>query len=153
AKINDLMVVNVKPGYSERALRLLRFFLEADRFAVGVELNHTVTLRVANLIGENASATLDGERVPIEIEFSIENVVAQNERGAGVADEFCADQKRLGDPFRLRLLGVFDSNAELGAIAQVILQHRQILWSRDHKHLAQATKHQGCQRIADHWLV
>ena len=64
------------------ALRLLGFFFQANGFAVRIELDHAVALRVANLIAENACASLDGERVAIEVEFPIEDVVAKNERCA-----------------------------------------------------------------------
>src|SRR5437762_6720940 len=88
------------------ALRLLRFFFEADCFAIGVEFDNAITFRVAHLIAKNARAAFDGERVPVEIEFSIKNVIAKNERCARVTDKFCADQKSLGDPFRLRWLAL-----------------------------------------------
>jgi hypothetical protein len=71
-----LIVVNIKPRDSKGAFRLSRLFFEADRSAVSVELDHAVPLRVPNLIAENARATLDGERLAIEVEFSVENVVA-----------------------------------------------------------------------------
>src|SRR4029453_17717495 len=99
---------------------------EADGSAVTIELDHAIPLGIANLIAKNVRATLDGERVTIEVEFSIENVVAQNQRGAGVANKFRPDQECLGDSFRLRLLGVIDPNAELCAIAQIMLEHRKI---------------------------
>ena len=58
------------------ALGLFGFLLEADRFSFGIEFDHAIPLRVANLIAKNVRATLDGERVTIEVEFSVENVVA-----------------------------------------------------------------------------
>ncbi len=119
-KIDNLIVVNVKPWHGERAFRLLRFFFETDGFAFGVEFDNAVTFRVAHLIAENARTALDGERIAVEIEFPVKNVVAKNERCPAVTDEFCADQKRLCDPFRLRLLGVLDANAELRPVAQII---------------------------------
>jgi hypothetical protein len=39
------------------------------------------------------------------------------------------------------------------AVVQVIAQHRQILWRGNDQYLAQATKHQRSQRIADHRLI
>ena len=60
-------------------LRLLRFFLEADGLPIRVEFDYAVTLRVAYLISENASATLNGQRISVKVEFSVENVVTQNE--------------------------------------------------------------------------
>ena len=108
------------------ALRLFWFFLEANGFAFGVELDDAIALGVANLIAKNACPTLDGERITVEVEFAVENVVAKNERCAGVADKFCADQKSLRDTFGLRLSCVLDANAELRAVAEVVLEHWQI---------------------------
>ena len=148
-----MIVINVQPRHSERASRFFRFFFEADRFALSIELNYAITFRVAYLVAKNACATLDRERMSIEIEFSVENVVTQNERRAGVVDEFRANQKCLRDSFRFRLLGILDVNTELFAIAQIILQHRQIFWRRDDQHFAKSAEHQSRQRIANHRLV
>src|SRR5437868_2069606 len=135
------------------ALRLLGFFLQANRFAVRIELDHAVALRVADLIAENACASLDRERVARKVEFPIEDVVAKNQRCARIPDKFCSNQKCLRDPFRLRLLGVLNADAELRAVAQVILQHWQIFRRRDDKYLAKTAEHQSRQWIADHRLV
>src|SRR5437667_7415427 len=91
AKIDDLIIVNVKPRHSERTFRLLGLFFEANGFAFRVELDHAIALRVANLIAENARAPLESERLAIKIEFPRENVVAKDERRARIADEFRAD--------------------------------------------------------------
>src|SRR6266487_457754 len=152
-KIDNLIVVNVKPGHSEMALRLPGFFFKANSFAFGIELNHAITFRVANLIAENARAALDSERVAIEIKFPVENIITENERCARVPDKLCADQKCLGDPFRFWLLGVLDANTELRAVPEIIFQHRQIFWRRDDEYLAQSAQHQSRKRIADHRLV
>src|SRR5947209_18895551 len=66
AKIDDLIIVNVKPRHSERTFRLLGRFFEANGFAFRVELHHAIALRVADLIAENAYSWLDGGRVAIE---------------------------------------------------------------------------------------
>ena len=50
-----------------------------------------VTLRIAHLVTENARALVDLECVAEEIEFSVKNVVAENERGAGAAEKLVAD--------------------------------------------------------------
>jgi hypothetical protein len=60
------------------APRLLRFLLKADGTAVRTELDHAVTLGIAHLITENAGAAGKGESVAKEVEFSVENVVAEN---------------------------------------------------------------------------
>ena len=58
------------------ALGLFGFFFEADRFSFRIELDNAIPLGVANLIAKNIRSMLDGERVTIEVEFSVENVVA-----------------------------------------------------------------------------
>src|SRR5690349_4931582 len=115
---DDFVVVNIKPGHGEMALRLFWFFLEANGFAFGVELDYAVALRVANLITKNKCPTLDSERVTVEVEFAVENIVAKNQRCAGVADKFCGDQKGLRDTLGFRLGGVLNANTELRAIAE-----------------------------------
>src|SRR6266571_2724760 len=98
-KIDNALVINIKARHREVTLGLFRFFLETDCLAVGVEFDHAVTLWVADLISENAGPSLDGESIPIKIEFPVENVVAQNKRRSRSFDEFCADQESLGDSF------------------------------------------------------
>src|SRR5207247_728610 len=85
--LDNLIVVNVKPGHGEMAFRLLRFLFEADGFAIGVEFDNTVAFRVSHLIAKNARAAFDRERVAVEIEFPIKNVIAKNEGRAGVVDK------------------------------------------------------------------
>src|SRR4051812_19819255 len=106
------MVVNIQTRHGEITLRLLRFFFQAYRPPVGSEFDDPVTLRIAHLITENACAGLEGQRLAIEIEISVENVVAENEGRAGAAEKIGADQKCLGDSFRFRLGGVLDADAE-----------------------------------------
>src|SRR5260370_20297157 len=82
AKIDNPLVINIEARHREMTLGLLRFFLETDRLAVGVEFDHSVTLWVADLISENAGSAFNRDSVPIQIQFPGGNVVAQNERRA-----------------------------------------------------------------------
>ena len=132
---------------------MLRLFLETDCAPVRTELHHAVALGIAHLITENAGAVFDRERLAIEIEFPVENVVAQDERRAGVAEEIRADQERLGNSFRLWLRGVLDPNSEPRAVAEIILQHRQILRRGNDQHIPQPAQHQRGERITNHRLV
>ncbi len=61
---------------------MLRLFLETYGAPVGAELDHAIALGIAHLVSENAGAVVDGERLAVEIEFSVEDVVAQDQRGA-----------------------------------------------------------------------
>src|SRR5438876_10622109 len=81
------------------AFGFLRFLFKADCFAALVEFHDSVALRIADLITENACAALDRERFTEKIEFPVKDVVAQNQAGAGVANEFGADQKASAMPF------------------------------------------------------
>ena len=116
AKIDNALVVNIQPRHRKMTFRVLRFFLETDCFAHGVEFHHAVTLRVAHLISKNASSALDGESLPVEIESPIKDVIAQDQRCAGAAGELCGNQKSLRDSLRLRLLGVLNPNPKLRAV-------------------------------------
>src|SRR5204862_6278814 len=84
---------------------------------------------------------------------SIKNVIAKNERCARVTDKFCADQKSLGDPFRLRLLGVLDANTELCTVAQIIFEYRQIFRRGNDQNLAETAEQKDRERVANHRLV
>src|SRR5207302_245867 len=117
AKIDNLRVVSVKARDREMGLRLFRFFFEADDATVAIELDYAVALRVAHLIPENARALFDGERFAKEIEFSVKDVVAQNQARTRVADKFRANQKCFGDSAWFRLLGILNFNSQLRAIA------------------------------------
>src|ERR1700737_863367 len=133
--------------------RALRFFFEADRTAVAIELDHTITLWIAHLISENACAAFDREGVAEEIEFSVKDVVAQNQARAGVANEFRADHECFRDAVRFRLLSIFDLDSKLRAIAQKITQHRQIFGCRNDQDLAQSAEHEGRERVTNHRFV
>src|SRR5882724_3624913 len=87
AELDHAAVVNVETGNREIALRLLRFFLEAQRAPVRAKLDHAVSLRIAHLITENACAGLDRECIAIEIEVPIENIVADIYKDTGTAEK------------------------------------------------------------------
>src|SRR3989442_9752016 len=76
AKVENAPVVNIKSRYRKMTFRLVWFFLETDRLAFGVEFHDPVALRVAHLISKNTGAALDGQSVPVEVEFTVKNVIA-----------------------------------------------------------------------------
>src|ERR1700730_11042003 len=134
-------------------LRPFWFFFEANGATVPVELDHAIPLRVPHLIAENACAFLDCERFAKEIEFSVKDVVAQDQTRTRVTNKFCADQKSLGDAPWSGLLRILDPNSNLRAVAQVIPQHRQIFRGRNDQDFAQAAEHQRRQWVTDHRFV
>src|SRR5947209_18122267 len=105
---------------------LLGLLFQADRATIGPELNHTVTFWIADLVRENTGAVLESECVTKEIQFSVEDVVSENQGGTGVADEFFADQKCFSNAIRLCLFRVIDSDSELRAVPQIVAEHGAI---------------------------
>ena len=57
-----------------------------------------------------------------EVEFSVEDVVAEDEGDGILSDEFFADEEGLGDASGAGLFGVFEVDAEGGAIAEEVLE-------------------------------
>src|ERR1700732_1496975 len=134
-------------------LRFFRLFLKANRPTVRTELDYAIAFRVAYLIRENTRAVPGAERIAKEIEFSVKDIVAQNQTGARGTDKPRGDQECFGDSLRLWLFGVIDSDSQLQTIAQIVAKHRTILRRRDDQDLAQSAEHQRRQRITDHRFV
>ena len=97
--------------------------------------------------------SVEGERFAKEVELPVKDVVAQDQDRSVVADKIRADEKRLRDPFRLRLNRVFEADPELRAVAEKIAQHRNVFRGRDDEDFAQAAEHEGGERIADHRFI
>ena len=60
--VEHLVVVEVQAGHRVRRLRLRRLLLEADRAAVGVELDDAVALGIADLVAEHGGAASRARR-------------------------------------------------------------------------------------------
>src|SRR6266496_3226319 len=96
AKVDNALVVNIKSRHRKMTFRLLRFFLETDRLAFSIEFDHAVALRVTHLVSKNAGTALDGQSVPVEIEFPVKNVIAEHECGQRVANHWLVvDREKL----------------------------------------------------------
>ncbi len=83
----------------------------------------------------------------------MENVVAKHQRNRILSDEFPADEKRLGDAIRRLLHCVGKANAPLPAVAEKLLEFRQVLWRRDEQDVFYVCQHQRRQRVVHHRLV
>src|SRR3954469_4085107 len=104
----DLVVVEIEAGHGEIALRLLRLLLDREQAAALANLGHPVALWVVDPVTEQRASV---ERLGFPLEqrseaVTVEDVVAQHESDAFVADECLADEERLGKPIRSGLLGV-----------------------------------------------
>jgi hypothetical protein len=133
----------------------LRLLLEADGAAVGGELDDAVALRVAHAVGEDGGAALAARRVLQQVGqvVAVEDVVAEREGRALLADEIAADQERLRQAARLRLHGPGEPDAEPRAVAQQAPKAVLLVRCGDHQHVADARQHQGAERVVDHRLV
>src|SRR2546423_6881880 len=118
-----------------------------------MKLNHPITLGIAQLIRKNATTDGETEGIAKEIQFSVKNVITEDERRSRVADELGPDDESLRNSFRFRLLGVSQFNSESRTVPEIIAQHWQIFRSGDDENLANAAQHEGGKRIANHRLV
>lgn len=83
----------------------------------------------------------------------MEDVVAEHEADAVVADELLADDKGLRQAVRRGLLGILEAYAIVGAVAQQAPEARQILRRGDDEDVPDPRQHQRADRIVDHRLV
>lgn len=125
ADIDDLRIVDVEAGDGELAFGVGRFFFEGEGLASGGEFDDAVAFGIFDLVAEDAG-TGGGfdevEGVAKEVEFSVEDVVTEDEGDGILADEFFADEEGLGDASGAGLFGVFEVDTEGGAIAEEVLE-------------------------------
>ena len=84
---------------------------------------------------------------------AIENVVAENERAAAVADELAADDEGLGETLGARLRRIGEAHADAAAVAEDAHEAVLVLRRRHDQHVADAGEHQHRERIVDQRLV
>ena len=153
--VDDVIVVEVQTGDGEVRFRLCWLLLDGDRHASGIQLDHAVSLRIVNAIGEYTRARRARRRAPQEIvePRAEEDVVAQYQRNRVTPDKLSADGEGLGQPFRLGLNLVFDVHAKLRAVAEQSDIVVDILRRGDDQNVPDLGQHQYRQRVVDHRLV
>ena len=70
------------------------------------------------------------------------DVIAEHQGTGRVAKEVGCDKEGLGDALGTRLLGVRDVDTPLGAVAQQLLEARQVLWCGDEQDVADPRQHE-----------
>ena len=156
--LHHLVGVEVEAHHRVVALGLLRLLLDAETVAVPVELGHAVALGIGHPVTEDGGLLVllgilhrilqqRGEAV------AVEDVVAQDEAGAIVADELLPDDEGLRQTVGTGLLGILETHAVVGAVAQEALEPRQVVGGADDEDVADAGQHQRGDRIIDHGLV
>ena len=137
---------------------MLRLFLDAQRLAMLVKLDHAKAFRVRDIIPEDRGPAIlfrvrdrrlqqGTEPVPIE------NVVAQHHSAGFPAEELLTEDERLRKTVRTRLHLVGQADSELAAVAQQRFKARRIVWRADNQYLPDPGQHERGQRIVDHGFV
>src|SRR6185437_8117591 len=153
--VEHLVVVEIESRHRKVRLGIFGLLLDVEGPSRLVELNDSIPLGVPHAVGEYRRA-LAALRCRLELlrqTLAIENVVPEYEGDALIADEPAADDERLGQTFRPRLLRIGKRDSPLGAIAEQPPKERQILRGGDEQNVPDARQHQCCQGIVDHWLV
>ena len=140
------------------ALGLCRLLFDAEAVAFGVELSNTVAFGVVDKIAEDGSlAVLLGGTYTLAQQLaeacSVEDVVAQDQTGTVVADELFTDDESLSQSVGRGLLGVFEVEAIVAAVAQQTLETWQVVGGGDDENLTDACQHQYGYRVVDHGFV
>ena len=156
--LHHLVGVEVEAHHGIVALGHLGFFLNAEAVAVPVELGHAVTFGVAHPVAEDGGflillGILDGVAEQGGEAGAVEDVVAEHEAGAVVADELLADDEGLREAVGGGLLGVFEVDAVVGAVAQEAFEAGEVVGGGDDEDVADTREHQGRDGVIDHRLV
>src|SRR5262245_38180677 len=85
--------------------------------------------------------------------MAVKNIVAEDQGHRAVANEVRPDYKRLRDAFGPWLLLIPDRQSELGAVAEQLLNHRDVSRRADDEQVLDSGEHQGRQRIVNRRLV
>ena len=149
------VVVEVQAGHGDTGLRCDRFLLDADHATVCVDFRHAVTFGVADVIAEDGRTSRLRVRALHQLDDagSVEDVVAQDQRRAVIADELAPDDERLRETVRLGLLGVLQVQSPLRSVAEQGAEARQVGGGRDEQDVSDAPQHEHGQRMIDHRLV
>ena len=134
---------------------MLRLFLNADCLAIFIKLYNTVSSRISYIVAKDSCSAFSCCNSPKEFRkaLSIKNIVTKDQCNAVWTNELIADDERICKSTRLFLNSITKTHAKLLTGSKKFLKHWKISWSWDYKHLSDTCKHQGWERIIDHWLV
>src|SRR5438270_5467556 len=85
--------------------------------------------------------------------MDIKDVIAEDEGGGAAGEELLADEERLGEPGRPRLLRIGEGQPPLRAGTEELLEISDLAGCRDDQHLANARHYQNRERVEDHRFV
>lgn len=118
--VHDVLIIKIKPGHGVAGFGMLGFLLEGADFHILIELDHAVTLGIADVIPEDGRALflLPGADEEIFEAVAEENIVPKDQAGVASLDEISGKEERLSDTFRLRLCDVFKGASPLAAVPE-----------------------------------
>src|SRR6185436_8851445 len=153
--LDDLVVEEVQARDCVRRFRLGRFLVDANGPSLLVELDDTVSFRIADPIGEHGGAVLLPGRGPkiVRQVRAVKDVVSKRERDTIVPDELLPDEKGLREALRGWLHGILNGQADVTAVAEEPLESVLLVRRRDHLDVADARQHQRRERIVDEWFI
>src|SRR5271157_5096338 len=153
--IEDLIIIEVQPGYRVVRFRASRFFLDRKNAAFDIELDNAIALGILDRIGEDrCSAGLVARAFQHPLEsLAVEDVVSQDQGDVVFTYELPANEKCLGQSTGTWLHGVPDGEADLSSIPQDPLKILDVVWRGYQENLANAGKHQRRKGIVNHRLV
>ena len=156
--IHHLVRVEVEAHYGIIRLGSFGFLFDADGVAAPVKFHHAVAFGVVDAIAKDSGLALLFGRDHGIAEHgapsaAVEDVVAQNEAGAIVADKLLADDECLCQSVGRRLFGIGELHAVVRSIAQQTLESGQVLRRGDDENLADASKHQHRDGVVHHRFV
>ena len=154
-QLRGALVVEVDPRHRIIGRRLGGLFQKIDHVAGGVELHHSIALRVVHVIPEHRRSVAAKRRALQQLREvgSVENVVAEYQCRRRAVQEPLGDEQSLRDAVRLRLHGILESDTPLLATAQQLRERDLIPRRGDDQVLPDARRHQRRQRIVNHRLV
>ncbi len=83
----------------------------------------------------------------------MEYIVTQNETCTVVSDEVLADDESLCETVWRRLLRIFETHSEIGAVTEQTLESRKILRCGYDEDIPYSRQHEGGNGVVDHRLV
>ena len=132
---------------------MLRFLLNSQQPAGGIELHHAVALRITHWIGEHGgSGAIAGLQLGHQV-VAVKEVVAQHQGRGPFLQEIRPDQEGLGQSIGTGLDRVLDRQAPGRSIPQEPLEGGLIRRRGEDQHLPDPRQHQRGEGIAHHRIV
>ncbi len=150
-----LSVIEIQPRNGNPASGGGGLFLDGAHVPGGIDFYDAVTLRIRYGHAEYHGSRLQGCR-PLELgrKFSsVKKIVAQNESRVFSADEVFTDDERLRQSLGFWLYGVFEMDAEGGAVAQQGFEAADVVRGGDEQNFAYARLHERRDGIMNHRLI